>query len=66
VQLLVSGGITNSIVVCAAIGTGRAENTIPLLLFTGYYLATAVVQLLISLSLPNNGSECHNTNFKAI
>jgi hypothetical protein len=43
VQLLLGGGMTYSIVVCAAIGTGRAENNIPLLPFTGHYLATAVV-----------------------
>jgi hypothetical protein len=32
-----------SIVACAAIDMDHAENTIPLLLFTGYYFATAVV-----------------------
>jgi hypothetical protein len=31
------------IVACATIGTDRAENAIPLLLFTGHYLATAIV-----------------------
>jgi hypothetical protein len=30
VQFLLSGGMTQSIVACAATGTGRAENTIPL------------------------------------
>jgi hypothetical protein len=30
-QLLLSGGMTHSIVACAAIGTERVENTIPLL-----------------------------------
>jgi hypothetical protein len=30
-------------VVCAAIGADRAENTIPLLLFTGRCLVTAVI-----------------------
>jgi hypothetical protein len=59
VQLLLSGGMTYSIVVCAAIGTYRAEDIIPLLLFTGHYFATAVVWLLISRSLPRNGSTCH-------
>jgi hypothetical protein len=43
VQLLLNGGMTYSIVACAAIGTDSAENTISLLLFTGHYLATAVV-----------------------
>jgi hypothetical protein len=32
----------DSIVTCAAIGTDCAENTIPLLLFTGHYSGTAV------------------------
>jgi hypothetical protein len=35
--------MTYSIVACATIGTDRAENTIPLLLFAGHYLATAVI-----------------------
>jgi hypothetical protein len=43
VQLLLSGGMTHSIAVCAAIGMDRAENTIPLLLFMGHYLPTALV-----------------------
>jgi hypothetical protein len=35
VQLLLNDGMTYSIVACAAISTVTAENTIPLLLFTG-------------------------------
>jgi hypothetical protein len=36
------------IVACAAIGVDRTKNTIPLLLFTGHYLAMAVVYLFTS------------------
>jgi hypothetical protein len=42
VQLLLGGGMTYFIVY-VGIGTDSAENTIPLLLFTQRYLATAVV-----------------------
>jgi hypothetical protein len=42
-QLLLSGRMKYSIVACTAIGTDRAENIIPLLLFMGHYLATAVI-----------------------
>jgi hypothetical protein len=42
VQLLLSDGVTYSIVVCAAIGMDCAENTIPLLLFMGRCLVMAV------------------------
>jgi hypothetical protein len=52
--------MTYSIVACAAIGTDLAENTITLLLFTGHYLATAVVEFLILRSLPSSGSRCHS------
>lgn len=44
----------------AAIGTDRVGNIIPLLLFMKYYLATAVVYLLILWSLPSNGSKYQN------
>jgi hypothetical protein len=35
------------------------ENTVSLLLFMGRWLVTVVLQLLISRSLPSNGSACH-------
>jgi hypothetical protein len=41
-QLLLSCGMTYSIVACAAIDTVRAETASPLLLLTDHYLATAV------------------------
>jgi hypothetical protein len=41
VQLLLRDGMTYSNAACTAIGTDCAENTIPLLLFTGRRLATA-------------------------
>jgi hypothetical protein len=56
--------MTHSIVECAAIGTDHAENIIPLLLFTGHYLATAVVYLLISRTLPSKGSTPKYHNLK--
>jgi hypothetical protein len=41
VRLLLTDGMRCSIVACAAIGTERTENTIPLLLFTGRCLVKA-------------------------
>jgi hypothetical protein len=60
VHLLLIGGMTCDIVACAVIGTYRAENTVPLLLLTNHYLATAVVLLRILRSLRSNGSTCHD------
>jgi energy-converting hydrogenase Eha subunit G len=48
------------LVAYAAIGTDLTENTILLWLFTGHYIATAVVKLLISRLLLINGSTCYN------
>jgi hypothetical protein len=42
VRLLFSGGMAYSIVACAGIGTNRAENTSPQLLFMGRYLVTGL------------------------
>jgi hypothetical protein len=52
--------MTYSIVACEAIGADRAENTIRVLLFTGHYLATTVVYLIISWSLASSGSTCYS------
>jgi hypothetical protein len=43
-----------------AIGADHAENTITLLLFAGYYLATADVYFIIMHLLNSSGSTCHN------
>jgi hypothetical protein len=40
-KLLLSDGMTHSIVACAAIGTDCAEDTILVLMFTGLYVVTA-------------------------
>jgi hypothetical protein len=51
--------LCHSTVTSAAVSTDRAENTISLLLITGYYLSMSVVQLLGLRSLPSNGSTFH-------
>lgn len=51
-----------SYVARATIGAARAENTIPLFLFLGHYIATTVRYLLISRMLPINLSTCHDIN----
>jgi hypothetical protein len=46
--------------VCSAIGADRADYTISLLLFLWRCLVSSVLLLFVSLSLPINGSICHN------
>jgi hypothetical protein len=58
-SILLSDGMTYSILVWANNGTDRAGNVITML-FTEPLLATDVVYLFVSRSLPSNGTICHN------
>jgi hypothetical protein len=58
-QLTATIAESNYLLYLEHIGTYRTKNIVPLLLYTGRFLATAVVQF-VSRLLHSNGSTCHD------